>query len=186
MYGEKTCVWKLKKKPIFAINILCLTWTRALFLPDVGKGSQSSRAPLKAGQQGLAACSPQMAPALGNPAFPATVGSRASSWAQAGPVLFSSALSSSQAHEQFPQHCVYNRKRGKVFQGVLWQRGGCQGQELASPLPGPWPQVGEMWVLLLRKLRKKHFACTPKQVPREQGQKPAAHNHGMCWVGKDL
>lgn len=31
--GKKPCVWKLQKKPIFAINILCLTWMRACSLP---------------------------------------------------------------------------------------------------------------------------------------------------------
>lgn len=34
--GRKPCVWKLKKKPIFAINILCLTWMCVFFLPGAG------------------------------------------------------------------------------------------------------------------------------------------------------
>lgn len=54
---------------------------------------------------------------------------------------------------------------------MLWQVGGCWRKELASPLPGTWPQEGEVWVLLLQ-LRKKHFACTHTQVLGEQGQKP--------------
>lgn len=54
---------------------------------------------------------------------------------------------------------------------MLQQGGGCWRKELASPLPGTWPQVGKVWVLLLQ-LRKKHFAHTHKQVLSEQGQKP--------------
>lgn len=76
---RKPCLWKLQKKPIFAINILCLTWTCALFLPDVGKGIQPYTAALKAGQQCLADHSPEVAPAPGNPMYPAAVGSCADS-----------------------------------------------------------------------------------------------------------
>lgn len=35
--GRKPCVWKLKKKPIFAINILCLTWMCVFFLAGAGR-----------------------------------------------------------------------------------------------------------------------------------------------------
>ena len=77
--GRKPCVWKLQKKPIFAINILCLTWMCALFLPDVEKGIQTCAAALKAGQQCLADRRPKMPPAPGNPTFPAAAGSCASS-----------------------------------------------------------------------------------------------------------
>lgn len=73
--GRKPCVWKLQKKPIFAINILCLTWTCASFLPDVRKGSQTGRLAVKVGQQCLAGHSPEMAQVPGNPTFSAMLGS---------------------------------------------------------------------------------------------------------------
>lgn len=69
MYGS------YKKKPIFAINILCLTWMRALFLPDVGKGIQTCTVAVKVGQQCLADHSPEMAQVPGNPVFSAMLGS---------------------------------------------------------------------------------------------------------------
>lgn len=73
--GRKPCVWKLQKKPIFAINILCLTWMCALFLPDAGKGIQTCMVAVKVGQQWLADHSPEMAQVPGNPTFTAMLGS---------------------------------------------------------------------------------------------------------------
>lgn len=56
---------------------------------------------------------------------------------------------------------------------MLWQGGRSQRKELASPLPGTWPRVGEVWVLLLQ-LRKKHFAHAHEKVLSKQGQNPGA------------